>query len=397
MRRQPFKVLFATFIILLGVVVPARAGNPNCNEVDGDYIVTLPVGKNVDDEIKTAPGRAISANFKYSKALNGFAATLTGEQVCAFKKRPGTRVEKDGLVEATGKPGSGSTSSVDWYSWGLDRIDQNKLPLDLSFNTSSTGVGVTAFIIDTGIYAGHSQLNGRVLPGFPGINDGRGTDDCNGHGTHVAGTVGGLNSGVASAVKLVPVRVLDCRGSGSWSGVIAGINWIITYVQDKTFNGKAVANMSLGGGINASVDQAVRNMILLANVTTVVAAGNSSTSACLSSPADVGEAIVVGATNSDDSQASYSNSGKCVDIYAPGTNIKSAWIGSPTASKTISGTSMATPHVTGIVARYLQSKGASTPSIVESDVIAAGKLSPATPNLLVACLTGQNECKTIQP
>lgn len=398
MRRHPVKVLIATFVILLGVVVPARAGNPNCNEVDGDYIVSFPFGKKVDDEIKSAPGRAISASFKYSSALNGFAATLTAEQVCAFKKRQGAKVEKDGEVQALGKPASGSTTSVDWYSWGLNRIDQKSLPLSTitvsnsGFNRYTTGTGVTAYIIDTGIYSGHSQFTTgtslRVAKGgFTSIKDGRGTEDCNGHGTHVSGTVGGNTSGVANQVTLVPVRVLNCQGFGTWSGVAAGIDWVASNAT-----GKSVANMSLGGGASDTVDTAVRNLIAK-GVTVVVAAGNSNTDACLSSPARVTDAITVGASDSNDVKASYSNYGTCVDIYAPGTDIKSAWIGSTTASNTISGTSMATPHVTGIVARYLQTASATLPVDVAKAVLAA-KNPLGTTGLFIACLTGSGECST---
>ena len=394
MRRHPIKVLIATFVILLGVVVPARAGNPNCNEVDGNYIVSFPSDKKVDDEIKSAPGRAISATFKYSSALNGFAATLTAEQVCAFKKRQGAKVEKDGEVQALGKPTSGSTSSVDWYSWGLNRIDQKTLPLSTitvsnsGFNRFTSGTGVTAYIIDTGIYSAHSQFGGRAFAGYYSINDGRLTEDCNGHGTHVSGTVGGTDSGVANGVKLVAVRVLDCRGSGTWSGVIAGLDWVKKDAVDKL----AVASMSLGGGPSDTVDAAVRNLIS-SGVTVVVAAGNSNADACLSSPARVTEAITVGASDSSDMKASYSNYGKCVDIYAPGTNIKSAWIGSTTASNTISGTSMATPHVTGIVARYLQINPTAKPVDVANAVLAVKNPLGKT-GLFIACLTGSGECST---
>ena len=389
MRRNPVKVLVATFVILIGIVVPARAGNPNCNETDGDYIVSFTSGKNVDDEIKTAPGRAISASFKYSTAVNGFAASLTAEQVCAFKKRPGTRVEKDATVQAVGKPGSGSggSGSVDWYSWGLDRVDQPQLPLNTSFNRTTNGSGVTAYIIDTGIYAAHSQFGGRVQKGFSSVKDGRGTDDCNGHGTHVSGTVGGTDSGVANAVSLVPVRVLNCQGTGTWSGVIAGLDWVARDAVGK----KAVANMSLGGGASQTVDDAVRKVIT-AGVTVAVAAGNSNTDACSSSPARVTEAITVGAIDSSDNRASYSNFGPCVDIYAPGSSIKSAWIGGTSAQNTISGTSMATPHVAGIVARYLGANASTTPASAQSALITGGKISSVS-GLLVSCLTGTGECK----
>ena len=384
MRRNPVKVLIATFVILIGIVVPARAGNPNCTEVDGNYIVSLPAGKKVDDEIKSVPGRSISPKFKYSAAFNGFAATLTAEQVCALKNRPGTEVEIDGIVRITGE----------WDSWGLDRVDQPALPLsNTTINRNTSGTGVMAFIIDTGIYSSHTQFGTRVQSGFTAItSDVNGTQDCNGHGTHVAGTVGGQDSGVANQVSLIPVRVLDCTGAGSWSGVIAGINWVITKVNQLGPNTKAVANMSLGGGANNQVDKAVNNLIA-ANVTVVVAAGNNGADACSTSPARVSAAVTVGATDMTDKRAYYSNSGRCVDIYAPGSDIKSAWIGSSTASNTISGTSMATPHVTGIVARYLQiqSGAAPKPSAVSAAIAKSAVVSTAS-KLPIACLTGSGEC-----
>ncbi len=387
MRRSMRLIPATIFIALLGIVLPAEAGNPNCTEVAGDYIVSLPRGANVGNEMKAAAGRQIETKFTFDSALNGFAATLSSEQVCAFKKRPGVLVERDAEVFAS--PKQSKPVVTDWRSWGLDRIDEQGLPLDSVFNRTTNGSGVRVFVIDTGIYSGHSQFQGRVISGFSAIKDGRGTGDCNGHGTHVAGTIGGRDIGVANQVTLVPVRVLNCQGSGSWSGVIAGIDWII---KNKG-TGKSVANLSLGGPKTASLDSAVNNLIN-SGVTTVVAAGNDGQNACNYSPANVPAAITVGAseynsTNGTEGVASYSNFGTCVDIYAPGSAIKSTWIGNVNASNTISGTSMASPHVAGIVARYLQGIG-SNPALVSTLVTSSDNSSAlGSTGLRLACLIGE--------
>lgn len=247
-------------------------------------------------------------------------------------------------------------------TWGLDRIDQRKRPLNGSYTYNTTASSVTAYIIDTGILSGHQEFSGRVTGGVTAINDGRGSSDCNGHGTHVAGTVGGRTYGVAKGVKLFAVRVLDCAGSGSNSGVIAGVDWV-TYNHTKP----AVANMSLGGGASQALDDAVRNSIG-AGVTYAVAAGNENQNACNVSPARVSSALTVGATTRTDSRASFSNYGSCVDLFAPGQDITSAWYSSSSSTRTISGTSMASPHVAGAAALYLQSNQGASPSTVASNL-----------------------------
>jgi subtilisin family serine protease len=317
------------------------AGNPNCTEVDGDYIVTFSKGAVVANEIKNVNGRDVTPKFMYDEAVNGFAGFLTGAQVCNFKKRGNVL-----SVEADQEVSIQATQSA--ATWGLDRIDQIDLPLSTAYSYVSAGAGVDAYVIDTGILGTHTEFTRRMKSGYSAIGSSKNTTDCNGHGTHVAGTIGGTLYGVAKAVSLIPVRVLGCNGSGTNSGVIAGINWAI---KNHTTN-KAVANLSLGGGISSTLDAAINNLIN-DGVTVVVAAGNSATNACNSSPARVPGAITVAASASNDSIASFSNIGSCVDIIAPGVAITSAWYTSSTATNTISGTSMAAPHVAGAIARGL--------------------------------------------
>jgi subtilisin family serine protease len=271
-------------------------------------------------------------------------------------------------------------------TWGIDRIDQADLPLETQYHFTGAGAGVNVFIVDTGIRSDHVEFSGRLRPGFTAIDDGNGTNDCKGHGTHVAGTVGGTTWGVAKGVSLIPVRVLDCAGNGSWSGVIAGVDW----VANSTLR-PAVANLSLGGSVSASVDAAVAGAVAK-GVTMVVAAGNNSADACNYSPAREPSAITVGATTSLDGRASYSNFGRCVDLFAPGHLITSAWNTSATATNTIGGTSMATPHVTGVAALALAANPAASPADVASFITTTATpnrvryLDASTPNLLLYSL-----------
>ncbi len=282
-------------------------------------------------------------------------------------------------------PAAASTPEAPTTLWGLDRIDQRALPLNNQFSRAYTGSGVTAYIIDTGVLSTHTEFGGRVLSGFSSVSDSNGTEDCNGHGTHVAGTVGGSNYGVAPGVAIVPVRVLDCSGSGSTSAVIAGIDWVIANHVAGT---PAVANMSLGGGRSSALDIAVQSAVA-DGVVFVVAAGNSTANACQSSPAGEPLAITVGATTSADARSSFSNYGSCVDVFAPGSSITSAWYTSTTATNTISGTSMASPHVAGVAALGLEiAPNSSVAQISEwiTSTATQGVISDAgsgSPNLLV--------------
>ncbi|HAV3044961.1 TPA: S8 family peptidase [Acinetobacter baumannii] len=331
--------------------------------IKNHYIVILnkDAGPSKDFAQNIAKQHAGKVLQSYDTVLKGFAIYLPDTAGTAFieamKKNPQVlSVESDTIVNIDAT----TQSNPDW---GLDRIDQKALPLNSAYSYLQTGSGTTAYIVDTGILSSHQEFSGRVLSGYTAISDGNGTTDCNGHGTHVAGTVGGTTYGVAKNVNLVPIRILGCDGSGASSNVIAGLDWILK-------NGKkpAVVNMSLGGATSSSLDSAVENLYNNGYVM-VVAAGNSNTDACTSSPARVSKAITVAATDNTDTRASYSNYGSCVDIFAPGSQINSSWIGSNTATKILNGTSMATPHVAGVVAEMLQSTPTASPQTISTNLL----------------------------
>lgn len=343
------------------------------------YIVAL--GPQVAD----VPGRAADLVrqhqgqllFTYQYAFRGFAARLPAGAAEALGRAPGVvAVEADGPVHLV--------ESVPAPSWGLDRIDTHQRVLDGLYTYDHTGAGVTVYIIDTGVRTTHAEFGGRASVGTDVVGDGRNGQDCHGHGTHVAGTVGGATYGVAKDVALVAVRVLDCNGSGTFSQVIAGIDWVTQHAQ-----GPSVANMSLGGGASNALDNAVRNSIT-AGVSYAIAAGNGNflgieDDACRYSPSRVLEAMVVSATTAADIKASWANYGNCVDWFAPGVQITSAWNGSDTDSRTISGTSMATPHTAGVAALFLETDPGASPATVRDALFNA-----ATKNVVLDARTANN-------
>jgi subtilisin family serine protease len=340
---------------------PAPTQAPSASRgaaIDGRYIVVFRGGTDVDREsarIASATGGKVT--HRYHAALLGMAIELPAAAAAGLAHNPNVAlVEQDQIVTASTTQ-SGAT-------WGLDRIDQRGLPLSSSYTYDATGNGVTAYIIDTGILFAHSEFGGRARTGVDEITANGNAADCNGHGTHVSGTVGGSTYGVAKGIALVAVRVLDCGGSGPNSGVIAGVDWVTA--DHKAHPGPAVANMSLGGSASSALDAAIASSVA-AGVTYGVAAGNGNIlgvaqNACNYSPSREPSAITVSATDRTDTKASWANYGTCVDIFAPGVSITSSWYDGGT--NTISGTSMATPHVVGAAALYLQANPSATPAQV---------------------------------
>jgi subtilisin family serine protease len=328
---------------------------PTATAIQNSWIVVLKDGSTRAADLGVTPKHT------YRSVLECFSTTTSRAKAAELAADPRVAyVEQNSTVRLNETQANAT--------WGLDRVDQRNLPLSKSYTYNTSASNVNAYIIDTGIRTSHSEFGGRASVGTDTVGGGQNGQDCQGHGTHVAGTVGGKTYGVAKGVKLIAVRVLDCSGSGTTAGVIAGVDWV-------TANAKkpAVANMSLGGSANTSLDNAVKKSIA-SGVSYAIAAGNGNiiglpANACNYSPARVPEAITVGATDSSDRRASFSNYGTCLDLFAPGVNITSAWKDNDTATNTISGTSMATPHTVGVAALYLSTHATATPAQVRDALV----------------------------
>ena len=387
--RHVTPALLAATVLLLAACSESATTSPS--DVDSPALSAAPdefASRPIPDEyivvyradVPDAPGltrrlialEGVTVKHSYGSALKGFSGHMSAGAAARLNANPLVAfVEQDQVVTAV--------TTQTGATWGLDRIDQRTLPLSTTYNYTSTGAGVTAYIIDTGVEITHPDFGGRASVLGDQIGDGRNGIDCNGHGTHVAGTVGGATWGVAKGVTIKAERVLNCSGSGTTAGVIAGIDAV---TADHAAGTPAVANMSLGGGFSQALNDAVNNSIN-DGVTYALAAGNGNFAgipqdACSTSPASTPNAITVGATTSADREASFSNYGRCVDILAPGVSITSSWLNSGT--NTISGTSMATPHVAGAVARYLSTNPTASPATVRAFLVGQATVGAITLN-----------------
>lgn len=334
------------------------AASASPKAIPGQYIVTLKAGQSPAATAQQVPG--VKPLFTYDRVFSGYAAKLTAAQLDSVRRLPGVAtVEQDATVTVTPVRDAGAAAGrAVAYSWGQDRIDQPYLPLNGQFNVGAGGKGATAYILDTGLEFGHAEFGGRARPGFDAIGDGRSGADCNGHGTHVGGTVAGKRYGVAREAALVSVRVLNCQGSGSWSGIIAGMDWVARNAVQP-----AVLNGSLGGPRNTAVDNAA-TALATRGVVPVFAAGNESANACDVSPAGAADVLTVGATDHRDDETDFSNFGACLDLYAPGAAIVSAELGGDSVA--MNGTSMAAPHVAGVAVLARAQNPSATPSAIST-------------------------------
>ncbi len=343
----------------------------------GRYIVSTWTAGGADGAVAKVTRKGVRPSHRFSRVLHGFAATLSSAQLSALRNDSRVRsIVPDEVISID--------STQNDAEWALDRVDQRSDNLDNTYRYQTTGAGVTVFEIDTGIRTTHTQFGGRAVKGYNFVEDNADASDCNGHGTHVAGSIAGSTYGVAKQARLVAVRVLDCNGEGYLSDFIAGLQ----YVVDHQPAGPAVVNISAGGASNSALDEAVRTVVD-EGIPVVVAAGNDDENACFNSPARVSSALTVAATDADDERAYFSDWGSCVDLFAPGVGIRSASDRSDTATESMSGTSMAAPHVAGAVARYLQAYPQASPSAVRRALVgdatsnAVSEAASGSPNKLL--------------
>jgi subtilisin family serine protease len=405
MNRMPTPLSAAIAATLACTALPSTALSAELRTsrqpIEGRYIVVLkPEVASLANERATRArvpdvARLISAShrvrllYSYQSALRGFV--VEADHIALARLLADARVayvEEDGVAYI--HPTQGGAT------WGIDRVDQRDLPLSGTYTYNTTAANVHAYIIDSGVHPTHSEFTGRMGNGFTAIADGLGSGDCNGHGTHVAGTTAGSTWGIAKAAIVHPVRVFGCGNSGSWADIIAGIDWVASNRQLP-----AVANLSLGGGASASVDAAVNNLVSR-GVVAVVAAGNSNADACGFSPARVPAAVTVGSTQSNDARSGFSNYGSCLDLFAPGSGITSSWYTGNNATAVLDGTSMASPHVAGAAALHLAGNPSATPAQVAAALINAatpGKVTSAgngSPNRLLYTLGGNDTNKLFE-
>ncbi|MFI9550221.1 S8 family peptidase [Nonomuraea endophytica] len=373
-RRGAVALLLAVATAALGLgATPAQAlQNPIRNadapgSIPGSYIVVFrdatAVARTTRDRADALAGKyGGRISHVYTAGLRGFAARMDERAAARLAAEPGVAyVEQDGMARVADRQPN--------PTWGLDRIDQRALPLDRGYTYPGKAENVTAYVLDTGIFKAHSDFGGRAADGYDFIDDDAVAQDCHGHGTHVSGTVGSATYGVAKGVALVGVRVLDCSGNGPWSGVIAGLDWVIANARKP-----AVANLSLAGSKDTSVNEAVRRLVA-AGIPATIAAGNNNGNACDTSPASEPTAITAGATNSSDNKYSLSNHGSCLDLFAPGEGVTST--SNSGGSTTMSGTSMAAPHIAGAAALYLSAYPSASP-----DQVVRALVDNATPDVV---------------